>query len=395
MTKRESKADLFCFSSPKEEQKEKHLDSQTTFCPNADCPAKGQTGKGNIRIHSRQDQRYKCKECGQTFTETKGTPFYRLHHPPDLLVRVVTLLAHGCPPQAIVAAFGLDERTVSDWQQRAAAQCRQVHEHLVAHPRDLGEVQADELRVKRQGAIVWVALAMQTATRLWLGGVVSEHRDRWLITRLIEQVRHGALCLPLLLVTDGLAAYGTAWRKVFRDKVARVGRGRCRLQSWAGLCYAQVIKRYHERRVVAVERRIKAGEPEQVEALRHQAHESSVLNTAFIERLNATFRGRLTSLVRRTRALARRTATIEQGMWLVGTLYNFCTAHESLRVPCVTAARRFDERTPAMAAGITDHLWSVKELLWYRVAPPRWRPPKRRGRMSQAMKLTIARWCHA
>jgi hypothetical protein len=82
-------------------------------------------------------------------------------------------------------------------------------------------------------------------------------------------------------------------------------------------------------------------------------------------------------------------------MWLVGTLYNFCTAHESLRVPCVSAARRFDERTPAMAAGITDHLWSVKELLWYRVAPPRWRPPKRRGRMSQAMKLTIARWCHA
>jgi transposase-like protein len=370
------------------------VDSQTTFCPNTDCHAKGQTGQGNIRVHSRQHQRYKCKECGQTFTATKGMPFYRLRHHQEVVVRVVTLLAWGCPPQAIVAAFDLDERTVSDWQQRAAAHCQQVHQHLIAQPRDLQEVQADELRVKRQGAIVWVALAMQSATRLWLGGVVSEHRDRWLITRLIEHVRRSALCLPLLLVTDGLATYGTALRRVFRDKVARAGRGRRRLQAWAGLCYAQVIKRYEERRVVGVERRIREGEVSQVEALRHKAHESGVLNTAFIERLNATFRQRLTALVRRTRALARRTVTIEQGMWLVGALYNFCTPHESLRVREVRGKHRWQQRTPAMAAGITDHCWSVKELLGYRVPPPRWRPPKRRGRVSQAMKLTIARWCH-
>ena len=102
-----------------------------------------------------------------------------------------------------------------------------------------------------------------------------------------------------------------------------------------------------------------------------------MLNTAFIERLNATFRQRLTSLVRRTRALARRTLTIEQGMWLVGTLYNFCTTHESLRVPGLSNTSRWRERTPTMAAGITDHCWSVKEVLWYRVPPPRWMPLKR------------------
>jgi transposase-like protein len=371
------------------------MDSHTAFCPNPDCPAKGHEGKGNIVIHSRRDQRYKCKECGRTFTATTGTPFYRLRHHQEMVVQVVTLLAWGCPPQAIVVAFDVDERTVADWQQRAAAQCRQVHEHLVHQPRALGEVQADELRVKRQGAIVWVALAMQTATRLWLGGVVSQQRDRWLITRLIQQVRRCALRLPLLLVTDGFAAYATALQRVCRDKVARRGRGRRRLQAWAGLCCAQVIKRYERRRVVAVERRVQYGDAEHIERLRPKAHAESVLNTAFIERLNATMRGRLTCLVRRTRSLARRTVTIEQGMWLVGTLYNFCTTHESVRVPGLTATSRWRERTPAMAAGITDHCWSVKELLWYRVAPPRWRPPKRRGRMSQAMKLTIARWCHA
>lgn len=365
------------------------MDSQSAFCPNSDCPARGHIGQGNVRIHSRRDRRYQCRECGRTFTATKGTPFYRLRHQREVVVQVVTLLAWGCPPQAIVAAFELDERTVSDWQQRAAAQCQQVHEHLVEQPRALGEVQADELRVKRQGAIVWVALAMQSATRLWLGGAVSEHRHRWLITRLMQQVHCCTLRLPLLLVTDGLAAYGSAFQRVFREKLAAAGRGRPRLQSWPQLCYAQVVKRYHERRVVAVERRVKQGQAAQVEALRHKAHAEGVLNTAFIERLNATFRQRLTSLVRRTRALARRTVTIEQGMWLVGTLYNFCTPHDSLRLTGGST------RTPAMAAGITDHCWSVKELLWYRVPSPRWRPPKRRGRVSQAMKLTMARWCHA
>lgn len=369
------------------------MDSQTAFCPNSDCPAKGHAGKGNIVVHSRRDRRYKCQECGQTFTATKGTPFYRLRHQQEVVVQVVTLLAWGCPPQAIVAAFGLDERTVADWRQRAAAQCQQVQQHLVQQPRDLREVQADELRVKQQGAVVWVALAMQPATRLWLGGAVSQQRDRRLITRLVEQVRRCAVPWPLLLVTDGLAAYGTALTRVCREPVARPGRGRRRLQVWAGLCYAQVIKRYEARRVVAVERRVKYGDAEQVEALRHQAHAQGVLNTAFIERLNATFRQRLSALVRRTRALARRTVTIEQGVWLVGTLYNFCTAHDSLRVRCEAPGARWQERTPAMAAGITDHRWSVKELLSYRVPPPRWQPPKRRGRMSHGMKLKIMQWC--
>jgi IS1 family transposase len=209
----------------------------------------------------------------------------------------------------------------------------------------------------------------------------------------MAQVRRCAVCLPLLLETSGLAAYGTALQRVFRDKTESTGRGRRRLQTWAGLCYAQVIKRYAARRVVSVERRVKYGAESQVEALRHKAHEAGVLNTAFIERLNATFRQRLTSLVRRTRALARRTTTLEQGMWLVGTLYNCCTPHESLRVRCATTEGRFEQRTPAQAAQITDHRWSVKELLWYRVPPPRWRPPKRRGRRSQALKLKIIQWC--
>ena len=119
---------------------------------------------------------------------------------------VVTLLAHGCPVQAIVAAFGFDERTVAAWWARSGRQGQTVHEYLVEQPRDLGQVQADELRVKKQGGIVWMALAMMVKTRLWLGGEVSEQRDLPLIRRLIARVRRCAACRPLLVCTDGLVS---------------------------------------------------------------------------------------------------------------------------------------------------------------------------------------------
>ncbi len=369
------------------------MDSHTTFCPNPECPAKGQTAKGNIVIHSQKHLRYKCKECGQTFTQTKGTPFYRLRHDQELVVRVVTLLAHGCPPQAIVAAFDLDERTVADWQQRAAEQCQRVHEHLVEQPHALGQVQADELRVRRQGGIVWMAFALQVSTRLWLGGAVDASRTSGLLRQVIERVRRGALCGPILFVTDGLAAYVTVICRVFREREPRTSRGRCRLLVWPGLLIAQVVKRYERRRVTGVERRVKHGTAEGVEAVRQQSAGAGVLNTSYIERLNGTFRQRLTSLVRRTRAPARLTTTLERGMWLVGTLYNFCTVHESLGLACANTNASRQERTPAMAAGLTRHCWSVKELLSYHVAPPRWQPPRRRGRVSEAMKLKIMQWC--
>ena len=168
------------------------MDPTTAFCPNEHCPARGQTGQGNIGIHSQKEQRFICHECHKTFSARTGTVFYRLRTSAETVVLVVTLLAHGCPLQAIVAAFGFDERTVADWWARSGRQSQAVHEYVVEHPRDLGQVQADELRVKKQGGIVWMALAMMITTRLWLGGEVSEQRDLPLIRRLIERVR--ALC---------------------------------------------------------------------------------------------------------------------------------------------------------------------------------------------------------
>jgi transposase-like protein len=182
------------------------MDPTTTFCPNVACPARGQTGQGNIGIHSCKDKRLLCTACQKTFSATKGTAFYRLRTSAETVSLVVTLLAHGCPLQAIVVAFGYDERTGASWVARAGDQGQAVQEHLVEQPRDLGQVQADEIRVKKQGGIVWMALAMMVKTRLWLGGEVSTQRDMPLIRRLIERVRRCAAHRPLLVCTDGLVS---------------------------------------------------------------------------------------------------------------------------------------------------------------------------------------------
>ncbi len=96
---------------------------------------------------------------------------------------------------------------------------------------------------------------------------------------------------------------------------------------------------------------------------------------------------RLAVLGRRTRGTARRQARLQAGMYLVGTVYNFCTYHASLTL------QGQGRRTPAMAAGITNRCWSVGEVLRHPVPPARWQPPKRRGRRSRALQQLIDRWC--
>jgi hypothetical protein len=142
------------------------------------------------------------------------------------VARVVTLLAWGCPPAAIVAAFGVDARTVAAWQKRAGAHCEQVHqERVLSVPQDLRHVQADEVRVKRERRLVsWMALAICVPTRRWRGGVLSPGRDRWLMGALAATVKACARFGPLLLVWDGFWAYVWAWKKALRTPL-RTGMG--------------------------------------------------------------------------------------------------------------------------------------------------------------------------
>src|SRR5229473_6553811 len=214
------------------------MDTPKQFCPNLECSARGKMGEGTITIHDRKRQRSRCKICKQTFSARRGTMFEGLRKPMELIVIVVTLLSYGCPVQAIVHAFDLDERTVASWRDRAGKQCEKVHQAIVEQGKlDLLHVQADEIRVKARGIVAWMGLAIMVSTRLWLGGVVSRTRDSSLADRLLSQVRacSQAAC-ALLVCTDGWAAYPNSIKRAFRDKVKRTaGRGRASLQVWSGL----------------------------------------------------------------------------------------------------------------------------------------------------------------
>ena len=149
-------------------------------------------------MQDRQQRRYRCSVCRKALSARKGTPFSRLRKPPDLVVTVLTLRASGCPWGALVQACGLGEETVQHWLRRAGAHGEQVPTALVEPPRELGEVQGDELRVTlRHQVVAWRARALQPTTRLGWGE--HSHRATALLTPLLARVKRCALWRPFCL----------------------------------------------------------------------------------------------------------------------------------------------------------------------------------------------------
>jgi len=366
------------------------------YCSNSNCPKRGLIGQANIKIHSRVEGRFRCIACGRTFSATTGTPFFGLKKEAELYEKVITLLTWGCPIQAIVQTYGLDERTVAAWRDKAGKHCQTIHQATVVQGQlDLHQVQADEIRVKGRAWVGWLAMGIMVSTRLWLGGVVSPKRDKHLIRELMVMI---AACSHLfaivLVVTDGFAAYPKATMAAFRTKLPRTKgqRGRSRIATWPGLMIGQVVKHVKAKHVVEVTRHILLGEIDDVvECIAQSCNGGKEeLNTSYIERINATFRQRLGILCRRSRAAAHKLENVQWAMWLCGTTYNFCQFHHSLRrLSWRDGTKRWAEFTPAMASGLTDHLWSVGELLWYKVPPPPYIAQKKRGRPPKSKSSVV------
>jgi transposase-like protein len=328
------------------------LRPELVVCPNSACDAIGRIG-----VHSYKERRYICHSCKRTFADTTGTLLYGLKQPIWLVLVVLTLLAYGCPIPAIVATFELDERTVAYWQRKAGCHARTVQEQVVCRGDvDLGQVQADELYTKTQAGPIWIATAMTVFSRLWLWGAISWQRDEALITPVIQQVRAAAQDgQPILFAVDGFKAYVTSILKVFRDPVHTGKPGRPRLIVWADLHIVQVVKQRSGRRLVGITRRLAHGCMAQAEELMQRTQvEVGRINTAYIERLNATLRTWMPALVRRTRTPSGARTQLEAALYWTGCVYNFCHVHATLA------------GTPAMAADLTDHVWSIEELIRYR-----------------------------
>jgi hypothetical protein len=187
-------------------------------------------------------------------------------------------------------------------------------------------------------------------------------------------------CAPLFL-TDGFKAYMTALLTHYGQWVQfprRQATGPAPKPRWMplpGLLYAQVVKTMRRRRLVAVTHRMVFGTREAVNQLLAPLGWQS--NTSFVERLNLTLRQHVAAVGRRVSTLCKGEDGLRQQRALSHVYDNFCLPHVSLRIPFALpepthstgSAKRWQPRTPAMATGLTDHVWTLREVLLFRVPP--------------------------
>jgi hypothetical protein len=247
--------------------------------------------------------------------------------------------------------------------QHGAAQRAETHHRQVVHAVDVPGVQLDEAHSKlRPRQVVWIhtALAMGSGFLLWVDG---GPRTQEIASMLIAQVVARTRALPLFL-TDGWKAYpaallqvlGVVYRRRRRGKVGR--KPKPRLGAPPNLFYAQVVKvRDQAGRVVDVRRRVVFGGPRRFVKPLRLRQLGTTIQTAFMERWYGTLRGLVAPLRRRTRCLSWSRVRHRERLWLMVSLYNFVTPHKSLR-------QGHTRRTPAMAIGLTDHVWRYREYSW-------------------------------
>ena len=325
-------------------------------CLNPECSFHGNVESrciiryGFYRTTAGKRRRYRCIKCGQTFSTTKGTPYYRLQHRRTTFDTVVTLSVEDVSLSAIARVERLAWNIVARWLERAAAVCRRF-----SHGRTTGfaveELQADEIRSFTGGKTrpTWVFAAMEVGSRLWTSTVVGRRSYRNTLALVRDVASRMTFATGPLIVTDGFAFYGTAIRRVFGPAAL----------------YAQVIKTRRHDRVVRVDRRAVIGAAWRFdEALTH-SEDSSTVNTSFIERLNLTIRQSSAYLSRRTLSHARATDTLDAHLELLRCYYNFVRPHRALRFGRET-------RTPAMQAGLAtrrltlrDIFVSVRRVVWW------------------------------
>jgi hypothetical protein len=374
------------------------------FCPHTECAYRGWLGLNNLRANGHPSggpwRQFHCTACEGYFLETHGTLFHGQHAAVELIVRVLACLAEGLGIRATARVFEVDPNTVLHWLVEAAEQLRAFSAYFLCDLY-LAQLQLDELyavlRAVKDGDLgedeavrrlerspYWVWTAMDPTSKLL---VVVEVGGRTLAMaqRVVHQVTRVLApgCVPLFL-TDGLKDYGTALLTHFGSWIhserrqAKGPRPKPRWMPLPELLYAQVVKSYRRRRIVGVTHRVVFGT--QLAIAQVLARYGWTINTAFIERLNLDIRQCVSAVGRRVNTLCQGETGLRDQLALFQVYHNFVLPHASLRqpllIPEVTSGRGsvkvWRPCTPAMVAGLTDHVWSLKEVLLYRVPP--WPP---------------------
>jgi IS1 family transposase len=377
------------------------VDTAMHFCPHRNCDYRGWLGLNNLRANGHPSggpwRQLHCLGCKGYFPEHHGTIFHGKQASVELIVRVLACLAEGLGIRATARVFEVDPTTVLHWLVEAAEQLRAFSAYFLCdlHVRQLqldelyavlrgvkdGEI-SEERAIKRLArSRHWVWTVIDPESKLLLAIDVGP-RTLAMAQCVVHQVAQllAPDCVPLCL-TDGFRDYMTALLAHFGYWIQperRPGKGpqpKARWMPLPQLLYAQVVKSYRRRRLVAVKHQVVFGTMERVKAV--LAACGWQVNTAFVERLNLDLRQRVAAVGRRVNTLCQGEEGLQHQLVVFKSYHNFVLPHASLRQPLLIpeptnshgSAKRWRPCTPAMAAGLTNHVWTLQEVLRFRVPP--------------------------
>jgi IS1 family transposase len=382
------------------------VDTSGHFCPDQDCAYHGWFGRGNIRSNGHPGgqtwRQLQCVSCEGYFYETHGTIFHGKRSSPALIVHVIACLAEGLGIRGTARVFEIDANTVLKWLVEAADQLHAFSAYFL-HELEINQIQLDELyavlsavrdgemsdteaieQLSRSPRWVWTAIDPETKVLLSV-----QEGDRTLamaqamLHQIVQLLAPG--CVPLFL-SDGTPHYLPAIVSHFghwMQPPRRQARGPAPKPRWMPLpelLYAQVVKTMRRRRIVEVKRHVVMGTQAAVDQV--LAVYGWLINTSFVERLNLSLRQRVVGIRRRSASPCKSGDGLSHQLVLFQVYHNFVLPHASLRQafaePIPTngsgSAKVWQPRTPATAAGLTDHVWSLQEVLMFRVPP--WPQPQ-------------------
>ncbi len=358
-------------------------------CQNSDCLQAGVRGGENLHIRGdsgkgRRIRLVYCRTCKRSFSERKGTVLEHARLPDEKALALLNHLREGCGTRATGRLVEVDKNTVTRYLAKAGAHAERLHDELVALSPRTREVQVDEKwgyvakkeasrdptdPLDRLRGDDWDHTAVDPESRLLLALVPGE-RDGQTSERLIRQVhdRTGGRT-DLLRTSDEHAPYETAIGQVYGVKTPRPRRPGPGRPPWpakvvpADLCYATVRKRREKGRVVEVVRALVFG----TLYLLGRSSASTTINTSFVERNNGTDRHQNSRKRRKTCAFSKDLAMYRAASYSIGFSYNFCWPVRTLRGR--EGEGPWQARTPAMAAGLSDHVWDTRKWVTYPTKP--------------------------
>src|SRR5215831_3391418 len=366
-------------------------------CPNPECPHYRRMQQGNVSAiatylkQSGKRRIFRCRTCATPFAETRETVLFDLRTSEEKVVMALKLLLVRVDLTGISFVLGVTEETVLVWLRRAAQQAEEINRHLLcALP--VTQVQLDEMwnfigrkharETDETGESLpdgedgrqWVWVSFAPEFRLMIAAIVGP-RTLETAKEVVAATKARVAGSPAFF-SDGFTCYLAALIAAFHvvTTFARTGkRGRPRkprCEPHPALVYGQLVKQKKQGKLLTLSTRVVLG-AERLTQL------GLTISTALVERVNLTLRQALAPLVRKTASFCKDRERMRQRVVLFQVFYNMARPHMSLRQPLPLHERtchgaiqpRWRQRTPAMAAGMTDHIWTFRELLTAKFEP--------------------------